>query len=747
MARLIDFPVTIVDRDYHAETVSGRLMRRLGDALDELGLSVLTVGSFDEARIVAEGFHQSSALLIAMHGAQADPERVAQMVAVVREVRRKSLHLPVFLIAERRIRHAPPMELFREVQGEIYLYEDTPQFVARQIARAGAAYLQQLLPPFFRALVHHVDESNYSWHTPGHGGGVAFTKSPVGRAIHQFFGENVLRADLSISVPELGSLLDHTGPIGDAETEAAENFGADHTFFVTNGTSTANKIVWTGTVGAGDVVLVDRNCHKSILHAIVLTGAIPIYLIPARNDHGIIGPIGLDQFTPQAIRDKIAASPFRDRITTAKVRLAVVTNSTYDGLCYNVDLIKARVEDQVDCLHFDEAWYGYAAFHPLYDGRHGMTRGDHHPDHPTVFATQSTHKLLAALSQASMIHVKDGERVPFDPPRFNESFMMHTSTSPQYGIIATLDAASRMMAGRGGTALVGETISEANAFRQALAEVRAKLPADDWFFTTWEPAGAAAHDNPEAAHWHLDPDATWHGFPDLAPNYVMLDPIKVTVVCPGLLPGHKMAATGVPAAVVARFLWERGIVVEKTGLYSFLILFSMGVTEGKWSSLLAELMQFKQMLDHNARLSTALPRFWAEHKDAYDGMGLRDLCQRLHDAYGGHDMVHTLHDIYTTLPDAAMLPAEAYDHLVHGRVESVAVDDLMGRVPAVMIVPYPPGIPLIMPGERFTDATAPIIDFMKTARGFEATMPGFELEIHGIRFDGQGTWRIDCVAD
>lgn len=198
-------------------------------------------------------------------------------------------------------------------------------------------------------------------------------------------------------------------------------------------------------VGREDLVLVDRNCHKSILHSIIMTGAIPLYLTPERNELGIIGPIPLSEFSKESIAAKIAASPLA-RGREPKVKLAVVTNSTYDGLCYNAELIKQTLGDSVEVLHFDEAWYAYAAFHEFYDGRYGMgtSRSE---EGPLVFATHSTHKMLAAFSQASMIHVQDGGTRKLDVARFNEAFMMHISTSPQYGIIASLDVASAMMEG------------------------------------------------------------------------------------------------------------------------------------------------------------------------------------------------------------------------------------------------------------------------------------------------------------
>ena len=274
------------------------------------------------------------------------------MIELIRLARVRAPQLPIFALGEQvTIENAPAeaMADLNHLRGLLYLFEDTVPFLARQVARAARNYLSGLLPPFFKALVEHTAQSNYSWHTPGHGGGVAYRKSPVGQAFHQFFGENTLRSDLSVSVPELGSLLDHTGPLAEAEARAARNFGADHTFFVINGTSTANKIVWHSMVGRDDLVLVDRNCHKSILHSIIMTGAVPLYLVPERNELGIIGPIPLSEFSRESIQAKIDANPLT-RGRAPKVKLAVVTNSTYDGLCYNAELIKQTLGDSVEVL-------------------------------------------------------------------------------------------------------------------------------------------------------------------------------------------------------------------------------------------------------------------------------------------------------------------------------------------------------------------------------------------------------------
>jgi arginine decarboxylase len=749
----LDYPIVIIDDDFNSPRINGILIRQLAEEIRTHNQRVLTGLTLGDAHAATRTYIAASAVLISIDGTEECPSQFDDLDTFLDEQTERRGDLPVFLYGERRTVEQIPGKLLGRVHGFIYLYEDTKSFVARQVMRAADAYMNQLLPPFFKALIHHAGESNYSWHTPGHGGGVAFTKSAVGRAFHQFFGENTLRSDLSISVPELGSLLDHSGPVKAAENEAARNFGADHTFFVTNGTSTANKIVWHGTVARGDVVFVDRNCHKSLLHALIMTGAIPVYFTPSRNAHGIIGPISLNQFTPAAMTKAAAAHPLAGKAIAEgrRPRIAVVTNSTYDGLCYNAEKIAADIGGGVEYLHFDEAWYAYAAFHELYDNHHGMGKGKPRDQDPVVFATQSTHKLLAAFSQASMIHARNGRTRKLDVDRFNEAFMMHTSTSPHYGIIASCDVASKMMEGRAGRSLVQEMHDESISFRRAMLHISDGFEQNDWWFQVWQPDGlrTALQDGERAAapiattqsDWQLKPRASWHGFGDLAEDFVMIDPIKLTLLTPGLGMDGRPDESGIPAAIVTLFLWSRGITVEKTNLYSFLILFAMGVTKGKWSTLVTELLAFKTLYDSNAPLAGAIPWLVETWPATYADVGLRELCDRLHAFNVEHKVAAVMREMYVELPEPLMTPAEAYDGLVRGDVERVGIDELEGRIAATMIVPYPPGIPTIMPGERFGGANQAIIEALRIPRAQNALFPGFEADVHGliVETDKQGS--------
>ncbi|MEK1903293.1 MAG: Orn/Lys/Arg decarboxylase N-terminal domain-containing protein, partial [Rhizobium sp.] len=586
------FPIAVIDEDFEGKSAAGRGMRNLAAAIEREGFRIVSGVSYEDARRLVHVFNTESCWLVSVDGTEDKATRWQVLGEVLAAKRQRNDRLPIFLFGDDTTAEDVPASVLRHANAFFRLFEDSAEFMARAIAQAARNYLDRLPPPMFKALMDYTLEGAYSWHTPGHGGGVAFRKSPVGQLFYTFFGENTLRSDISVSVGSVGSLLDHVGPIAEGERNAARIFGTDETLFVVGGTSTANKIVWHGMVGRGDLVLCDRNCHKSILHSLIMTGATPIYLTPSRNGLGIIGPISKDQFTPEAIASKVAASPFAGQ-TSGKVRLMVITNSTYDGLCYNVDAIKASLGDAVEVLHFDEAWYAYANFHEFYDGFHGISSNQPaRSQNAITFATQSTHKLLAALSQASMIHIQHAENKRLDSTRFNEAFMMHTSTSPQYGIIASCDVAAAMMEQPAGRALVQETIDEAISFRRAMNAVR-KQTEGSWWFDVWEPTVAEQTPSDTHADWVLKPDDAWHGFTGLAENHVMVDPIKVTILSPGLSASGVMDEHGIPAAVITKFLSSRRIEIEKTGLYSFLVLFSMGITRGKWSTLVTELLNFK----------------------------------------------------------------------------------------------------------------------------------------------------------
>ena len=746
------FPIVIIDEDFRSENTSGLGIRALADAIVKEGLEVLGVTSYGDLSSFAQQQSRASAFILSIDdeefkgGPDLDPA-VLSLRKFIQEIRFKNADIPIYLYGETRTSQHLPNDILRELHGFIHMFEDTPEFVARHIIREARSYLDGLAPPFFKALMDYAQDGSYSWHCPGHSGGVAFLKSPVGQMFHQFFGENMLRADVCNSVEELGQLLDHTGPVAQSERNAARIFNADHCFFVTNGTSTSNKMVWHHTVAPGDVVVVDRNCHKSILHAIIMTGAVPVFLRPTRNHYGIIGPIPESEFTREAIEKKIAANPLLKGVDpkTVKPRILTLTQSTYDGVLYNTETIKHSLDGYIDTLHFDEAWLPHAAFHKFYGTYHAMGKNRPRPKDQLVFATQSTHKLLAGISQASQVLVQDSQTRKLDRHLFNEAYLMHTSTSPQYAIIASCDVAAAMMEAPGGPALVEESISEAMDFRRAMRKVEKEYGKKDWFFKVWGPEKLASEGIGKSSDWVLKAGEKWHGFGDLAEGFNLLDPIKTTLVTPGLDVSGKFAATGIPASIVTKFLAEHGVVVEKTGLYSLFIMFTIGITKGRWNTLLTALQQFKDDYDRNVPLWRILPEFVAQHP-RYERMGLRDLSQSIHAMYARGDIARLTTDMYLSNLDPAMKPTDAFAYIAHRQTDRVEIDQLEGRITTSLLTPYPPGIPLLIPGERFNRK---IVDYLRFTREFNTAFPGFDTDVHGLvedeDADGLRRYYVDCV--
>ena len=762
------FPIVIIDEDFRSENTSGLGIRALAQAIETEGFEVLGVTSYGDLSQFAQQQSRASAFILSIDdeeftiGPDLDPA-VLNLRTFIGEVRRKNADVPIYIYGETKTSRHLPNDILRELHGFIHMFEDTPEFVANHIIREAKSYLESVQPPFFKALIDYAEDGSYSWHCPGHSGGVAFLKSPVGQMFHQFFGENMLRADVCNAVEELGQLLDHTGPVAASERNAARIFNADHCFFVTNGTSTSNKMVWHHTVAPGDVVVVDRNCHKSILHAIIMTGAIPVFMKPTRNHFGIIGPIPKSEFEQSAIKAKIKANPLLADVDADKVkpRVMTLTQSTYDGVIYNTETIKNMLDGYVDTLHFDEAWLPHAAFHPFYGAYHAMGKRRVRPKESLVFATQSTHKLLAGISQASHVLVQDSQNRQLDRDLFNEAYLMHSSTSPQYAIIASCDVAAAMMEPPGGTALVEESILEALDFRRAMRKVEEEFGKDEWWFKVWGPEKLVEEGIGRAEDWIMhgekngqpktgkgkNSQRNWHGFGELADGFNMLDPIKSTIVTPGLDLEGNFAETGIPASVVTKFLAEHGVIVEKTGLYSFFIMFTIGITKGRWNTLLTALQQFKDDYARNQPMWRIMPEFCQQHP-GYERLGLRDLCQHIHQLYARYDVARLTTEMYLSDLTPAMKPSDAFAHIAHRKTERVEIDELEGRITTSLITPYPPGIPLLIPGEVFNKK---IVDYLKFSREFNTQCPGFETDIHGLvaRVDETGKKRYyaDCVKE
>jgi arginine/lysine/ornithine decarboxylase len=576
----------------------------------------------------------------------------------------------------------------------------------------------------------------YSWHTPGHQGGTAFLKSPVGRIFFDYFGENVLRSDLSISVGSLGSLLDHSGPMGAHERYCARVFGAHRSYSVTNGTSMSNRVIFMAAVARDQIALCDRNCHKSIEHSLVMTGGIPQYLVRCAIATASSARFRPERLSKKAIADGIKDNPLVTRGVSTRAVHSIVTNSTYDGLIYDARRVQELLDPSVDRIHFDEAWYAYARFNPIYKGRHAMhgDPADHKgPDHLRhAFDAQAAGRALAGLAAA---HPRRPQPDPHS--RFNESYMLHASTSPFYPIIVSNDITAAMMDGPGGRR------SPANPSPSR------RLPPDHG------PRASASSREEAVVLQDLEPDFI-KGKGGKKVRFEEASPIswrrirnagcctqrrtgtasaisKTATACstrsrcrsshPGIADKGGLEKTGIPATLVTGYLHYRGVEVEKTTDFTVLVLFSIGITKGKWGTLLNALLEFKKDYDNNAPLEQVLPGLTNDHGATYGGMGLRDLADQMFEQLKVSKQTQCMAEAFSTLPEPRLSPNNAYQYLVRDEIEHVPLEELANRVLATSVVPYPPGIPMLMPGEDTGPDDGPYLGYLRALQNWDKRFP------------------------
>jgi hypothetical protein len=432
-----------------------------------------------------------------------DGDRLEKARALARGVRAVGFGTPLWALADsHRISDVAAHALVGEVDGYIYLGQQTPAFYAKQVVASVVKYGRSLLPPFFGGLMAYDVEANIAFDCPGHQGGQFYRKSPAGQLFFKHFGESIFRNDLCNADVDLGDLLIHEGAAAEAQHHAAEVFGADRTYFVLNGTSTSNKVVTNAILRRGDLVLFDRNNHKSLHQgALVQAGAIPIFLPTARNPFGMIGAVDWAAWDEKYLREQIRANPLVKDKQRAQAerpfRLACIQLATYDGTVYNVRKVLEKIGHLCDYVLWDEAWIGYNAFHPLFEGHSPMRLRDLGPDSPGLFSTQSVHKQGAGFSQASQIHKRDehirGQRRFIEHKRFNESFLIHASTSPFYPLFASLDVNAKVHAGKAGEMLWDRCIELGIEMRKKLREFAryyervGQRPDERWFFDPFVP--------------------------------------------------------------------------------------------------------------------------------------------------------------------------------------------------------------------------------------------------------------------
>ena len=609
---------------------------------------------------------------------------------------------------------------------------------SRQIETAAKFYEEKMLPPFFKMLSEYVEMGNIAFDCPGHQGGQYYRKHPAGRFLYDFYGENIFRSDICNADVKLGDLLIHEGAACDAQKYAAQVFNADKTYFVLNGTSSSNKVALNAVLAPGDLVLFDRNNHKSNHHgALIQAGATPIYLETARNPFGFIGGIDSHCFEEDYLKSLIKEVAPEKLNQKRPFRLAVIQLGTYDGTIYNARQVVDKIGHLCDYILFDSAWVGYEQFIPMMKDCSPLLLELNEND-PGILVTQSVHKQQAGFSQTSQIHKKDkhikGQDRYVNHKRFNNAFMLHASTSPFYPLFAALDVNAKIQGSEAGRRLWHECVKVGIEARKLVLNhcelIRPFIP------TTIKGKKWQDYDTEEIAtnleFFKFHPTDTWHKFEGYADEQYFVDPCKFLLTTPGIsLETGEYEKFGVPATILANYLRENGIIPEKCDLNSILFLLTPAETLTKMQTLVAQIALFEKHIKQDSLLKDVLPTVYKNNEDRYKGYTIRQLCQEMHDLYVSRNVKQLQKDLFrkATLPEYALNPHDANIEFVRNKVELVPLTDIVGRVAAEGALPYPPGVLCVVPGERWSPTAQKY--FLALEEGIN-TLPGFAPEIQGV---------------
>ena len=601
-----------------------------------------------------------------------------------------------------------------------------------------ASYEALILPPFFKALSDYVGDNNAQFDCPGHQGGQFFAKHPTGRAFYDFFGDHIFRADLCNADVKLGDLLIHEGYARDAQAHAAAVYNADKTYFVLNGTSSANKVVLNALLTPGDIILYDRNNHKSICHGgLVMSGATPIYLETARNPFGSIGGILDHCFDESYIRNLIGEKDPNKAKADRPIRLAVIQLGTYDGTIYNARQVVDKIGHLCDYIFFDSAWVGYEQFIPMMKDCSPLLL-ELGPNDPGILVTQSVHKQQAGFSQTSQIHKKDkhikGQDRYVDHKRFNNSFMMHASTSPFYPLFASLDVNAKIHEGELGKQLWRECLELGiDARKSVLSHCKYLRPLVPPIVhgKKWEEGNTQEMAN-DVSYFVFEPNAKWHSFKGYGEGQYFIDPCKFQLITPGInVETGAYEDFGIHANILANYLRENRIIPEKCDLNTILFLMTPAESKEKMDALVDQLVRFEELIDRNAPMEEVLPSIYYSHIDKYKGYHIRQLCQEMHDFYKDRNVSTLQQRLFSKayFPEYVMNPQEANFEFQRNKGELVPLDKVEGRIALEGALPYPPGVLCVQPGERWSRTACDY--FLALEEGINQ-LPGFAPEIQGV---------------
>lgn len=668
------------------------------------------------------------------------------------KVNATALEIPVFLYL--RDEDTTPEELVGHVVGVINDDLTDRRLFGRQIDEAAKRYEDKLLPPFFGALAQYVYKGKSQFDCPGHQGGAYFRRHPAGRAFYDFFGEELFRSDLCNADVAMGDLLIHEGAPLTAQKAAAKVFNADKTYFVLNGTSASNKVVLNAALTPGDLVLYDRNNHKSINHgALLQAGATPIYLETARNPFGFIGGIDEKCFDEEYLRSLVREKCPEKADAKRPFRLAVIQLGTYDGTIYNARQVVDKIGHLCDYILFDSAWVGYEQFIPMMRDCSPLLL-ELGPADPGIFVTQSVHKQQAGFSQTSQIHKKDshikGQDRYIPHKVLNNAFMMHASTSPFYPLFASLDVNAKMQEGEAGRRLWADCVKTVVDARKLLLEtchyikpfIPSKVRGSDW---KSYPTDLIAQD---LEFFKFVPGQKWHSFEGYGENQYFVDPCKFMLTTPGIdVETGEYEDFGVPATILANYLRDNGIIPEKNDLNSILFLMTPAENKEKMDHLVSQIARFEKYLDDDAPLEEVLPNLYKAYESRYRNYSIRQLCQEMHDFYKERNIKEIQKEMFRTefMPKSVINPQEAHFAFLRGQAELVRLEDAEGRVAAEGALPYPPGVLCCFPGEVWG---GPVLKYFLAWQEAMGRMPGFAPELQGVYVEdnGRGGKQVYCYV-
>ena len=663
-----------------------------------------------------------------------------------------ALGIPVFLYL--RDEENTPEELVGHVVGVISDNLTDRRLFGRQIDEAAKRYEDKVLPPFFGALAQYVYKGKSQFDCPGHQGGAYFRRHPAGRAFYDFYGEELFRSDLCNADVAMGDLLIHEGAPLKAQKAAAKIYNADKTYFVLNGTSASNKVVLNAALTPGDLVLYDRNNHKSVNHgALLQAGATPIYLETARNPFGFIGGIDEKCFDEKYLRDLIREKCPEKADAKRPFRLAVIQLGTYDGTIYNARQVVDKIGHLCDYILFDSAWVGYEQFIPMMRDCSPLLL-ELGPEDPGIFVTQSVHKQQAGFSQSSQIHKKDAHirgQDRFIPHKvLNNAFMMHASTSPFYPLFASLDVNAKMQEGEAGRRLWADCVKTTIDARKLLLDtchhikpfIPNKVRGADW---KSYPTNLIAQD---LEFFKFVPGEKWHSFEGYGESQYFVDPCKFMLTTPGInVETGEYEDFGVPATILANYLRENGIIPEKNDLNSILFLMTPAENKEKMDHLVSQIARFEKYLDEDAPLEDVLPGLYKHYEYRYHDYSIRQLCQEMHDFYKERNIKKIQKQMFRSeyMPKSVINPQDAHFAFLRGQAELVRMEDAEGRVAAEGALPYPPGVLCCFPGEVWG---GPVLKYFLAWQEAMGRMPGFAPELQGVYVEdnGRGGKQVYCYV-